>query len=391
MQHSSFRLTSLHPREHVEASFDIVTSSHCDYLPEVEILCVVNSVINSFSELVVQSYKLVVNNTCILNAILLYCGLNEVQQKKIYHLLSEYNNKLTKSLEVSEENKIKWFKDHLPSLELNESMIEKLLKFLLKSGDCEKIASELKSLTKSESNFSKLAKEGLYQLKLITTFYKLIGLKFPVIFSTSFVLPTIAHPYEYSGFVFQLIVKKKKKSDEYDILANGGRYDKLINFFRNKQIAPQFAVGVSFDFEKLVFLINEKSKQSVYRPELAICSISDSSLANSNPTSVSSQSNLNSTGTLNGKQVSLAMSASDPASLTMANGSLNLDELKNRLRLFRQFENLNKFYNISTNILHEKFLVNEIYFSPAVQHFLFCSLVNGFLQKKCNSFKNSYA
>jgi eukaryotic translation initiation factor 2-alpha kinase 4 len=354
------KLTSLHPREHVEASFDIVTSTHSDYLPEIEILSVVNSVISSFGELHDQSYKLIINNTYVLNAILIYCGVvTEEKQKKVFYLLSEYNNKLNKSQEVSEENRIKWFRDHLPLLDLNDVTIEKLVPFLLKSGDYEKMVSELKILIRSESNYSKSAKEGFYQLKLITTFYKLLGLKFPVVFSTSFVLPSIAHPFEYSGFMFQLIIKKKRNNDEYDILANGGRYDKLINFFRNKQLAPQYAVGVSFDFEKMVFLINEKSKQHIYRPELAICSIEDP-LSSSNLVNVTGQTNLNnnaSTSSINGKQVSLIISNKSDAIILPNN--MNLDELKNRLRLFKQFETLNKFSNFGTNFLYEKFTVNE--------------------------------
>ncbi len=356
------KLTSLHPREHIEASYDIVTSDHADYLPEIEILSVVNSVISSFGELSDQNYKLIINNTYILNAILIYCGVvTEEKQKKVYYLLSEYNNKLTKSQDVSKENRLKWFKDHLPMLDLSDAIIEKLLNFLLKSGEYDKIASELKILIKSESNYSKSAKEGFYQLKLITTLYKLLGIKFPVVFSPSFVLPTIAHPFEYSGLMFQLIIKKKRNNDEYDILANGGRYDKLIHFFRNKQLAAQYAVGVSFDFEKLVFLINDKSKQHFFRPELAICSIEDS-INNSNSASVTNQTNVNNntTSSVNGKQFNLMISTK-PDSIILPS-SLNLEELKNRLRLFRQFETLNKFSNIGTNFLYEKFTVNTSYY-----------------------------
>ena len=358
------KLTSLHPREHIEASYDIVTSTHGDFLPEVEILSVVNSVINSFTELGDQNFKLVINNSHILSAILLYCGLNEGQQKRVFALLSEYNNKLIKSQEVSKENRIKWFKEHLPQLDLTESTIEKLLNFLLKSGEHDKIASELRSLTKSESTFSKMAKEGLNQLKLIYSYYNIIGLKFPVVFSTSFVLPAIAHPYEYSGFMFQLLIKKKKNNDEYDILANGGRYDKLINFFRNKQLAPQFAVGVSFDFDKLVFLIHEKSKQPVYRSELAICSIEDSfNCSSSLMASQNSQSSANVNNSVNGKQIVQLKATKSDANSFNVNSSMVVDELKNRLRLYKQFETLNKFYNITTNILHEKFSVIKQFFN----------------------------
>ena len=76
--------------------------------------------------------------------------------------------------------------------------------------------------------FSKLAKDGINQLKLITSNSNIIDFKIPITVSTSFVLPAISHPYEYSGFVFQLLIQKNKKKNEYDILASGGRYDKLV-------------------------------------------------------------------------------------------------------------------------------------------------------------------
>ena len=76
---------------------------------------------------------------------------------------------------------------------------------------------------------SKLAKEGLSQLKQISQNAKLLEFKTPMVVSAGFVLPHISHPSEYSGFIFQLLVRRKKNKQEYDILASGGRYDKLVS------------------------------------------------------------------------------------------------------------------------------------------------------------------
>lgn len=78
--------------------------------------------------------------------------------------------------------------------------------------------------------FSKLAKEGINQLRLITNNASIIDFKIPITVSTSLTLPVISHPYEYSGFIFQLLIQKKRKKNEFDILASGGRYDKLVKF-----------------------------------------------------------------------------------------------------------------------------------------------------------------
>jgi serine/threonine protein kinase len=363
---------SLHPREHMEASFDIITSTNTDCLPEIELLTVLNDVINSFPELSEQSFKLVLNHSYILNSILTYCGIVESRHKEIYTILSDYNSKLIKSLDTSKENRTKWFKDQLPN-DIDRSKIETLLGLLLKyaeMNETDKFFSDLRNLTKTEKNSSKLAKEGLNQLKQIVNFYQSLGLKIPLVLSTSFVLPLISHPYEYSGLMFALLVQKKKKKEEYDIIASGGRYDKLINLFRTTQPQLQCAVGVSFDFDSIISLINEKSKQTWFRNELAICCIGDNlPLTNSppavltNPINISTSSNTNLSTIVKSRPSSQKLAKFDSNNSqqqTINSNSLIINEIKNRLKLFRQLDTLNKFYNISTHILHEKFATVEL-------------------------------
>ena len=100
---------------------------------------------------------------------------------------------------------------------------------MLKNGEPEKILSEMKILAKSDYNWSKLAKESFRQLKLILENIKIMDIKIPIVFSASFVLPVVLHPSEYSGFIFQLQIRRKNKN-EYDILASGGRYDSLVSW-----------------------------------------------------------------------------------------------------------------------------------------------------------------
>lgn len=153
------KLTSLHPKEHVEASFDIVTSSHDDCLPEIEILSIINDILCSFPELKDllhsgNNFKLIVNHTSIVNSILAYCGINSGQACKIYDLLTDFNRSLIKSQDASKENRYNWFKQRLVEFDLTEQVIEKLLNFLLKTGTPENVLSELRSLTKSEATVS---------------------------------------------------------------------------------------------------------------------------------------------------------------------------------------------------------------------------------------------
>ncbi len=93
-------MIGVHPKESMEASFDIVTSTHGDCLPEVEILALLNEIIGSFVELVDYEFKLIVNHALILNSILLYAGIrsdDEITMKNIYFLLVDYNKATRKS------------------------------------------------------------------------------------------------------------------------------------------------------------------------------------------------------------------------------------------------------------------------------------------------------
>lgn len=149
------KLASLHPKEHMEASFDIVTSAHDDCLPEIEILSIINDILGSFPELLnsEKQFKLIVNHTSVINSILAYCGINS-GQSKIYDLLTDFNRSLIKSQDASKENQYNWFKQRLVGFDLTEQVVEKLLNFLLKTGTPDKVLSELRSLTKSEATVS---------------------------------------------------------------------------------------------------------------------------------------------------------------------------------------------------------------------------------------------
>lgn len=68
-----------------------------------------------------------------------------------------------------------WIRERLPRLGLSENTIEKLISFLGKYGEPEKVLSELRSLTKSEShvNFIFLTKLIAKNLAMIT-FFRLV-------------------------------------------------------------------------------------------------------------------------------------------------------------------------------------------------------------------------
>lgn len=135
-----------------------------------------------------------------------------------------------------------------------------------------------------------------------------------------------------------------------------------ISQFKNKNTPAQFAVGVSFDFEKIVNLIHEKSRQNMYRTEIGICSIGENLASNSSSSltlTPSNQPNSTKQAPLVRKKSNQKISGNQSSdnSVIQSNNLQIQYELKNRLLLYKQLATLNKNFNISTHLIHEKFLV----------------------------------
>jgi translation initiation factor 2-alpha kinase 4 len=345
------KTASLHPREHIDASFDIVSSDNSDALIEIEILSVLNDVLNAFKELLItqQRYILVINYSYILNSILKSCGINTEHQIFVYKVLAEYNNKLNKSFEVSKDNRKSWLKDKLDNLNLSEISITKLVNYLVIYGEPERCLCEL---SQSEPSFcSKFAKEALKHIRFIISFLDSVGFKIPLIYSCSFVMPLVSLPDEYNGLMFQLLVRRKNNRNEYDILASGGNYDKLISKFRNKNVHDQHAVGISIDFERICFLVNEKNKPNIFRNEVAVCCLVDT---RKNESNLPSNANSNLENIDNNKNKNVLKFCNEDQALYK---KMKMRENSNRILLFSQLSSLNRSLDISTHLIHEKFQV----------------------------------
>lgn len=202
-------------------------------------------------------------------------------------ILSEYS-KQTKSQIAPKDNAKNWLSEKLSLTIEDPNSINKLLNWLLKEGPVEKLLSDMKILTKNTKNAEvvKLAKESLNQIKLLTQYLQVFDLKFTINLSASLVLPLMYHPYEHDGLIYQLLIKRKAKKTrfDYDLIASGGRYDKLVKYFCIKNEFKKRAIGVSIDFDKLVGLVNEKMANKTCRNDSIIFSHA-SSVANSQQTS----------------------------------------------------------------------------------------------------------
>ncbi|XP_078593658.1 eIF-2-alpha kinase GCN2-like isoform X1 [Branchiostoma floridae x Branchiostoma japonicum] len=266
------KLLGSHPKELWEFAFDIVTPSGNSQIPDAEVLHVVSEVINEFPPLQERNYVIRLNHTSILTAILTHCGVPEDIHMEVYSILREAKVEKLRKLQVQ---------TRLCSLSLSDQTVECLFRYVEQEGPVNKISSLLKSLTKNKGQVGALAKQGLHELQTIISHAETLEVKQQMIVS----LGLVYNVHHFCGLVFQFMAEtpKSKKRVGMDVLAAGGRYDKLISQFKRPSMTSvpgPAAVGVSIAFEKVVSAVSDhtESGQVPSTCDILVCTIGRSSL-----------------------------------------------------------------------------------------------------------------
>lgn len=76
----------VHPRELAACSFDIVSPSYPSLVPDAEVIAVVAEIVAQMKP-VAGSYKLRLNHTALVRAVLLHCGIAESLHNEVYAIL----------------------------------------------------------------------------------------------------------------------------------------------------------------------------------------------------------------------------------------------------------------------------------------------------------------
>ena len=132
---------------------------------------------------------------------------------------------------------------------------------LKKYASSNQIITLFKLLEKDPKFFRENAFDGASELEALVSKCKIYGIK------TKISLTMIRGFGYYTGNIFELFIKDKKTA-----IAAGGRYDKLVGKFLNREIP---AVGISFSLEALMDICQEEIKNlkiSIY-PKALIISI----------------------------------------------------------------------------------------------------------------------
>ncbi|CAL7948676.1 unnamed protein product [Xylocopa violacea] len=254
------KVSGFHPRELYECAFDIISPTPDNLLMEAELIYIVWEIINELPPLQERNFTIRLNHTSLLQAILMYCGIDQEKYEDIYSILRDARDgKVTKFQ----------LQTHLISLCLTDQAMETLFNLLETESSVAKIHSVLKTITKNKtkkSDAAALAREGLRKIEIVMENIETLGVKWPVV-----VVPLLVHNInQYSGIIYRITckVKRHRKKGGEEVIAAGGRYDKMLFSFKkilertemaSKEI-KQYGAGISISLEKLVSAVSETTE-----------------------------------------------------------------------------------------------------------------------------------
>eukprot|EP01135_Chromosphaera_perkinsii_P006095 Nk52_evm1s396 gene=Nk52_evmTU1s396 len=195
---------------------------------EAELFRVAAEIISEFSCILKGKYYFRVSHTNLVNAMMSESGVEEKQRRSLCGLLQL-------ALRKHEWPQVK--KRCINQLKISTAVMDHLGKYINCKGTLQEVIDMIGSLIvdgkcRSLANFE-LFESGLNELVALQRYVEIFGVTEKIVVDLSLVNN---HMY-YDGLFFQVVsdqpIKKKKgKSTTFDILAVGGRYDKLIRYFK---------------------------------------------------------------------------------------------------------------------------------------------------------------
>lgn len=261
------------PREFYECAFDIVSPTQGNLMSDAEILYIVYEIINEIPGVKNKNFLIKLNHTALLKAILLHCGLKDKHEELFRLLLDIKEGKVPKSQ----------MQNFLIHRGLSDNMINLLINMLHSEFEVHKVVNQFQMITKKKSGeASALAKLALQELRTVVQNAEIYGVEFDFVIAPGLVY----NVHQYSGMICQFVceLKKKRKHDSKEVVAAGGRYDAMINYYRGimeqtnmltKDI-QQSAVGISISLDKLVQAVQKQESDDVPKldaQDVIVCSV----------------------------------------------------------------------------------------------------------------------
>jgi len=135
---------------------------------EAELIFIIWEIFNELPQIREHNFIVRLNHTSLLEAVLMYCGVEKDKYQDIYSILQDARDgKLTK-FQVQ---------THLISLCLTDQAMETLFNLLETESSVAKITSVLRTITRRKGDAAGLAKEGLKDIETVISNVESLGVK----------------------------------------------------------------------------------------------------------------------------------------------------------------------------------------------------------------------
>lgn len=231
------------PRSNGEADFDILSYDTLDLaLKEAEVLKVVDEVIDEFPSLPSNQMCFHLNHSDLLNIVLDYCRISIPQRHAVKEILSKLNINKFNFQKIRNELRA-------PEIGVSSTSLDDLARFDWRDSP-EKAFSKLRRMFDG-TKYLDQTHAIFVHLNSVVSYMKHWKVKRKVYIS---VLGSFNEKFYTGGILFQCLFDGKQK----EVLAAGGRYDKLIEEYRPKgpshshPPAAYHGVGVNIGWDRLV-------------------------------------------------------------------------------------------------------------------------------------------
>lgn len=140
-------------------------------MAEAEVISIAWEIFNEIPQLSNRNFTVLLNHTKLLQAVLIYCGIESEKFQDIYSILCDARDGRLSKFQVQ---------THLISLCLTDQAMDIIFNLFETENSVSKITSILKTITKRKGEASALAREGLRDLEAVEAHLVNFGVKVSV-------------------------------------------------------------------------------------------------------------------------------------------------------------------------------------------------------------------
>lgn len=137
-------------------------------MTETELIFIIWEIFNDLPQVQERNFTVRLNHTSLLQAVLMYCGVEKDKYQDIYSILQNARDGKFSKFQVQ---------THLISLCLTDQAMETFFNLLETESSVAKIASVLRTITRRKGDAAGLAKEGLKDIETVISNIENLGVK----------------------------------------------------------------------------------------------------------------------------------------------------------------------------------------------------------------------